>query len=231
MQERCFFENKSGFKIAAIFSKPETDTSDSIVILCHGLDFSKNSRVNMALERIFLKNNISVFQLDFFGHGESQGSKDDANVAEFVDNVLTAIKFVKNLHYKHIGIYGASFGAVVSVIAASKNSDLRVMALKAPGMGPTTRTLSRYKPDFDGLSWIKAGKKVRIPTLIVQGTSDEKVEVRFCQELADSIKGCRFELYPGADHNFTKREDFDRMVHDISEFIMAHIPKKEGKAD
>ena len=223
MQKKCFFKNRSDFKIFAILSKPKNVNSRSIVIMCHGLHFSKNSHVNAALEKIFLKNNIATFQLDFFAHGESQGSKDDANVTEFVDNILRAIRYVKNKGYKNIGLYGASFGGVVSVIAASKSADFKVMALKAPGIGQSSRKISQYKRDFDTKSWINAGKKIEIPVLIIHGTSDKNVEVGFGKELAKSIKNSKIRLYKNADHKFSKKEDFERMVRDISKFIIKHI--------
>jgi len=223
MQEKCFLKNRSGFRISAIFSKPKDSKPDSVVIMCHGLDFSKDSKANIALDKIFVKHNIATFQIDFFGHGESQGNKSDANVAEFVDNVLQSIEYVKNFGYKNIGIYGASFGGIVSVIAASRNSDLKVMALKAAGMGHTARKMQQYKKDFDTKSWIKAGIKVKIPTLILHGTSDEKVEIECGEELSKSITTAEFRSYSGADHGFTKKEDFERMIHDISDFIIKHI--------
>ena len=150
---------------------------------------------------------------------------DNRTIEEFVDDILSTIKYLKAKGYKRIGLYGVSFYGVVSVIAASRNSDLKVMALKTPGMGHTARKMPNYKKDFDLRSWITAGQKINIPTLIVHGTLDEKVELQFGKDLAKSINSCKLEMIEGADHRFTKKRDFDRCIKAISEFIISHINK------
>jgi len=224
MQEKTYLVNESGHKISAILSKPIKE-SKTIVIMCHGLNSGKDSLTNIELEKVFLKHDIAVFRFDFFAHGESEGNKEDRSINEFVDNVQKAINYVKNLGYSKIGIYGASFGGVAATIAASRNSDLIVMALKAAGMGQTSRKMIQYKKDFDNKSWIKSGEKVTIPTLIIHGTSDEDVEVELGKNLANAIKGSKLELYSGADHRFSRKDDFEKMIKDISEFIIKHLHK------
>lgn len=221
MKQKIFFENKDGFKIAAIYSSP--GDTDSIVIMCHGLNSSKDSKTNQALEEIFSKNNIASLQMDFFGHGESEGNKEDADMNDFVDDVLLAVSYVKGLGYKNIGLYGCSFGGMAVVIAASKNPSIKVMALKAPGFGQSSRKMKRYEKDFTGKTWIKAGAKVKMPVLIVHGTSDEHVEFSQGEELSKSIPQCEFKVFIGVDHQFTKKKDFDGMIKDISDFVIKNI--------
>jgi len=223
MQDKIWFENNRGNKISAILSTPVKGKNISIILLCHGLNSEKDSTTNIALEKVFLKNNIATFRFDFFAHGESEGKIEDRNLNEFVENILKAIDYVKSQGYKNIGICGTSFGGVASVIAASKSSDLKVMALKAAGMGQTSRKMSNYKKDFDTKSWIKAGTKVKIPTLIIHGTADEDVEVELGIELAKSIKTSKIQLFKEADHKFTKKKDFAKMIKTISEFIIKTI--------
>jgi len=107
-----------------------------------------------------------------------------------------------------------------AVIAASKSPYIKVLALKAPGMGQTSRKIPNYKSDLDNKTCIKAGKNIKIPALIVHGTADADVEVEFGKELAKSIKNSKLELIDGADHRFTRREDFDKAISVISEFLI-----------
>lgn len=232
MQEKIYFKSKSGYKLCAILSTPEALKSRSlkpIVIMCHGLNSTKDSSNHLELEKIFLPLGIAAFRFDFFAHGESEGNKEDRSVEKFVQDILSSIEYVKSLHYNKIGIFGTSFGGVVSVIAASRSPELKVMALKAAGMGQTSRHMMEYKIDFDTKSWIKAGKKVNIPTLITHGTLDKDVEVELGKELSASIKKSTLKLYPGADHRFTKKEDFELMIKDISEFMITNLLKDENK--
>ncbi len=223
MQSKVVFENSKGDKLFGILSNPTGNKNCPVIILCHGLDARKESSTNLALEKIFSRHGIASFSFDFFAHGESEGKIEDRSLEEFVDDILNAIKYLKSQNYKIFGICGISLGGAAAVIAASRSPDLKVMALKAAGMGKRSRIMPNYKKDFDTKSWIKAGKNVRIPTLIVHGGADDYVEVPLAKELAKSIKTSKLEIFEGADHKFSRKEDFDRMVKDISEFIIKNI--------
>lgn len=222
MKERLHFLDGHGNKVSAILSTPNTGNLPA-VILCHGLDTGKDSITNLALEKILLKNKIATLRFDFFAHGESEGRVEDRRFERFVDDIINAIGFLKRRGYKNIGIVGTSLGGAAAVIAASESHDLKVMALKAPGMGKTSRELSNYKKSFYNKAWIEAGKKVRMPTLVVHGTADEDVEVELGKELAKSIKNSQMDLFEGTDHGFTRKEDFERMIEHISGFIIKNI--------
>ena len=225
METKTHFKNSNGKTISAILSNPISDKIVPIIILCHGLNSGKDSATNVALDKILSKHQIATFRFDFFAHGESEGKLEDRNVEEFVDDILNAIKFLKAKGYSKIGIYGASFGGVASVIAVSRNSDLKIMALKAAGMGQTSRKMPNYQSDFNNKSWIKAGTKVTIPTLFVHGVLDTDVEIQLGKELAKSIKSSRFEIFDEADHRFSRKEDFERCVNIISDFFISNINK------
>jgi pimeloyl-ACP methyl ester carboxylesterase len=228
MQEKIYFNDVLGYRIVAILSRPAkamVSGKNPIAILCHGLNSSKDANTNIALEKIFLENKIDVFRFDFFAHGESEGDVADRNVTVFVDNILQSIEYVKNLGYKDIGLYGASFGGMAAVIAASKSKDVKVLALKAAGMGPS-RDMPQYKKDFDSKTWITAAQKIAIPSLIIHGTADELIEPDYAKELADSIQSSNLLLYEGADHRFTNEKDFERVIRDVSKFIISALQKK-----
>jgi pimeloyl-ACP methyl ester carboxylesterase len=221
MNEKVFFKDSHGHKLAAYYLP--SNNMDAIVVMCHGLNSGKDSTTNKKLEKIFLENGISVFRFDFFAHGESEGKNDERTLNEFVDNVVSACLYVKNLGYKNIGIYAASFGGVAAAIAAPKIPELRVLAFKAAGMGHTSRFMPNYEDDFKKKIWIEEAKHIRVPSLIVHGIKDIDVEVELGENLADSIPKSRRILYESADHRFSKEEDFKRMIDDISKFIILHL--------
>jgi len=217
MNEKIFFKDSHGHNLAAYYS--QSDNMDAIVVMCHGLNSGKDSATNKELEKIFLENGISVFRFDFFGHKDSEGAIENRSVDEFVDNVISACAYVKNLGYKNIGIYAASFGGVAAAIAAPKITELKVLAFKAAGMGHTSRFMPNYEDDFKKKIWIEEAKQIRIPSLIVHGTKDTDVEIELGEALADSIPGSRRLFYEGADYRFSREEDFKRMIDDISNFM------------
>lgn len=230
MQTKVFFENSKGNKLCGMLSAPTAEKDIPVVILCHGLNSEKDSNTNLALNAILEKNSIASFRFDFFAHKESEGDIKDRTVSEFADDILNAISYLKAEGYRRFGIVGASFGGIAAVIAASKSSDLAFMVLKSPGMGKISRNMPNYKKDFDEGTWFTASKVVHIPTLIVHGSADQDVEVELGKRLAESIKDCRLEIIEGADHRYTKKEDFEKMIGLISRFVVENASKTRTKA-
>lgn len=219
MESKVTFTNSNGVRLSGVLSVPKIE-KPPIVILCHGLNSGKDSKTNLVLNEILKENGIASFRFDFFSHGESKGNPKDRSVNEFVDDILNAVAYLKSKGYNKIGIVGGSFGAVAAVIAASKSTNLNFIALKSPGMGKTSRNMLNYKNDFDAKSWINAGQKITIPTLIVHGSADQDVEVELGKRLAKSIGTSKIEIVEGADHQYTRKEDFDKAIKLISDFVI-----------
>lgn len=93
-------------------------------------------------------------------------------------------------------------------------------------MGGTERLRLRYAFYEDTLRQIayEPAKSIAAPALIVQGGQDECVPLHQSQQLAAALT-CpkRMELLPGADHQFTKGEDFTRMTTLISDWFVTHL--------
>ena len=219
---KVHFDNGKGVQICGIIS-PNAGKSTLIAILCHGLNSDKDSATNLALEKILSEKGIATFRFDFFAHGESRADVNDRTLEEFVNDISRAVNFLKARGHRKFGIYANSFGAVAAVIAASRISDFKVMALKAPGMGQTSRNMQNYKHDFDTKKWITAGASITVPTLIIHGTADKDVEIQLGQELAKAIRSSKLEIFKDADHRFSNPEDFKKCVAHIAEFIAVHI--------
>jgi hypothetical protein len=229
MESKIFFNDSDGNKVCGILSTPVSETDIPLVILCHGLNSGKDSNTNVALDRIFGKEKIATFRFDFFAHGESEGNPKDRTVKHFVDDILNAISYLKSRGYDRLGIIGGSFGGLAAVIAASRSNDLCLIALNSPGMGKTSRDMPNYKNDFDTKSWIEAGGKIKIPVLIVHGSADQDVEVELGKALAESIKGSKIDIIEGADHRYTRPEDFEKSINLIYKFVVQNIYK--GKSE
>lgn len=249
MKEKLFFENSKGNKLAGVLSNPTLSKEKPLVILCHGFSTNKDANTYMRLERVLNDKCISTFRFDFFGHGESNGKFEDITISEAVDDALNAIKFVKGLGYKKIGLFGSSFGGMASILASSKTPDLFVLALKSPvsnyigklldqkskqeikqwkekgfiyyvrSDGKKLRLNYTFFEDSTKFDGYKATQKIKIPTLIVHGDKDKSVPIEQSKNIASLIKGCRLEIIKGANHQYSKPKDFEKMLRMISEFI------------
>jgi len=93
-------------------------------------------------------------------------------------------------------------------------------------MGGPDRVRLRYGFYEDCLRQIAYGpaERITVPTLIVQGDHDECVPLHQSQRLHKALGGPkRLDLLSGADHQFTRREDFLQMTTSISEWLVRHL--------
>ncbi len=74
---------------------------------------------------------------------------------------------------------------------------------------------------YDGF---KAAATIKTPTLIVQGEKDELVPLGQSSRLMEVLQGKRqLEILPGADHSFTKGEDFKKMTTLLADWMVKHL--------
>jgi pimeloyl-ACP methyl ester carboxylesterase len=96
-------------------------------------------------------------------------------------------------------------------------------------MGGPDRVRLRHTFYDDCLKKIAYGpaEHITVPTLIVQGERDECVPLHQSRRLYDALRGPkRLDLLPGADHQFTRGEDFHQMTTSISAWLTTHLPAK-----
>ena len=122
MEKKVVFQNLKGDKLAGILS--ETGNKEFILVMAHGFSSNKNTKNFVKLSQRLSDKNLASLRFDFWGHGESDGKFEEITISEAVDDILQAIKCVKELGYKKIGLLGSSFGGISSIMAASKTKDL-----------------------------------------------------------------------------------------------------------
>lgn len=72
-----------------------------------------------------------------------------------------------------------------------------------------------------------AAKIIMAPTLIVQGDRDEYVPLHQSHRLYDALQSeKRLEILAGADHRFSRPEDFRRMTMLLADWMIQHLPVK-----
>jgi dipeptidyl aminopeptidase/acylaminoacyl peptidase len=250
MKEKLFFKNSRGNKLCAILSNPTSDKSKPVIILCHGFATSKDGFTFTRLEEILGRKGISTFRFDFFGHGESEGKLEEITASEAVDDILKALEFLQNKGYVKIGLVGSSFGGFASLIAASKTAGFYLLALKSPvsdykgfissqqnreeiekwkekgfmdyaaADGQKVKINYAFFEDAEKISGYDAARKIKVPALIVHGDSDKVVPVGQSKKLATLIRSSSLKIIKGADHRYSKPEDFEKMLQLVSDFII-----------
>jgi dipeptidyl aminopeptidase/acylaminoacyl peptidase len=193
---------------------------------------------------------FSIFRFDFFGHGESAGKFEEITISEAVDDVQSAIRFVKDSGYKRIGLMGSSFGGFASLLTAGQSDDLFVLALKSPvsdylGLliardhrrnietwrkegfitvegadGERLRLNYTFFEDAEKTNGYAIAGYISAPTLIVHGDRDETVPLSQSQKIAALIPDCNLKVIRGADHVYSVPDHFESLLKLISDFII-----------
>ncbi len=132
MEKQITFTDSNGNKLVGVISGSITQKSTPVIVMCHGSQSSKNSSTITGLAKILNNAVISTFRFDFYGHGGSDGKFEDITTAELVDDILSAIKYLKKNGYTRIGLMGGSMGGGASILAAARTNDIYLLALKSP---------------------------------------------------------------------------------------------------
>ena len=170
-----------------------------------------------------------VFSPSYRGEDGSQGvieiAKGEVND---VLNVLTLLKAHPKVDAKNIALVGASHGALISVLAASRSSDIKAVVtaygvmdiykwhayLKRAGkLGKDQLTQRTYGPgpkerpqSFAIRNALSVVPKINCPILILQGSLDDIVPEEQAHLMEQALKkaGKRVEkqIYPDALHGF-----------------------------
>lgn len=93
-------------------------------------------------------------------------------------------------------------------------------------MGGAERIPLRYAFYEDCLRQIAydPARLITVPTVIVQGDQDEHVPLHQSRKLYDALRVTKhLEIVPGADHQFTKGDDFQRMITVITGWLTTYL--------
>lgn len=184
------FTNEIGMKLAGRLEWPiSRETSTPAVIFAHGFDSGKDSSRGMAVAAALREAGTATFLIDFTGHGESEGSRNESTIERQVNDLLSAVDYlneIPEIDMKNLGLCGASSGGLVALKTALRENRIRGVALR----GPRTDGMTPRADEF------------RIPILVVQGDLDPLLpeSERFVRALRGKAK---IEIVPGADHLFS----------------------------
>lgn len=203
---------KSRYKICGVLNIPNV-SDNRIIILCHGGGASsKESSTNVDLEKEFQKIGISTFRFDFTGHGESEGKPEDFTIQQGIEDIFSAMNFLRTKGYKDFILLGTSRGGACALRAAVKSKNLKCLVLISP--------TSKYE-HFDERPLI--AKRCNVPTLIIQGDMDKSVPVERSRKLCDMMPICSLKIVKGADHGYTLPEKHRQRIFLAIQFIQKYL--------
>jgi pimeloyl-ACP methyl ester carboxylesterase len=144
-EEEVVFENtKANIVLAGTFTRPSQKGKYPVVILIsgsgrHDRDGSiPTHKPFLVLSDYLTRKGIAVLRFDDRGFGESTGDYSKATTADFAQDVLSAVLYLKSrkdIDAKHIGLIGHSEGGIIAPFAANQTKDISfIVTLAATGI-------------------------------------------------------------------------------------------------
>ena len=159
---KVYFYNSKKQKLAGILE--ESNKSKDIIIMTHGFTGDKN--VFTAISKNILQNGFNVLRFDFSGCGESEDTS--LTIDKQMDDLKSAIKFVKNKGFENIALVGYSLGGLISIKVYDKQIKTIIL------LAPLTDSRKDYRKKYSKEQLEELNSKGYI-TKISKGAIREKV--------------------------------------------------------
>lgn len=250
--ERVTFFNGLGQRLAGCLhaGRGSGGRLGPTVVLAHGMLSTKDGTKQVALARVLSELGFSVLRFDFSFVGESEGKFEDITFSQEVDDLRSAVAWVRSRGGDPVGLLGSSMGGAVAILYACTNPEIKalvtVAAVARPArlagqMGEMRAHVARWKaegatfgaegevgPRFfedarkqDVLAAVEA---LSAPLLILHGGRDEVVPVEEAHALAERAR-CEkcLRILARADHRFSGEEDLRELVAASADWFARHL--------
>ncbi len=112
--KKLFFRNKRRQRLAGVLHEAGKEKA---IIMAHGFRSDKDEDgIFIRVADALCKGGFTVLRFDFAGSGESEGKFSEMMLSKEVEDLESAILFMKNQGYGKIGLVGASFGGAVYIL-------------------------------------------------------------------------------------------------------------------
>ncbi|MGB7842104.1 MAG: alpha/beta fold hydrolase, partial [Salinimicrobium sp.] len=143
-EEVSFNNSEAGISLSGTFTRPVKEGKYPVVVLIsgsgrHDRDGSMQThRPFLVLADYLTRKGLAVLRYDDRGFKESTGDFSTATTADFAQDVLSAVAYLKSrkdIDVNNIGLIGHSEGGIVAPLAANQSSDISfIVTLAATGI-------------------------------------------------------------------------------------------------
>jgi uncharacterized protein len=189
--------------VAAQFQPP--DDHARTVVVFHGNGETLGGRVQLAED--LRARGLGVVLAEFRGYGlaSSSGPPDEAGLYRDAAAILDELEH-QGIGPQRVSLMGISLGTGVAAEMAARGraaslilvSPYTSITAMASGVIPFLPTGWLCPDKFDTLS---KAPRIRVPTLVIHGDSDEVVPFAMGQQVAASIPGATLRVVRGGHHN------------------------------
>jgi pimeloyl-ACP methyl ester carboxylesterase len=159
MIENINILDSMGNKVSGVFSQPKG--ASWVVIFSHGFTSSTRRRFYKEMEKNLNSESVATIRYNYYGHGKNYPNKygvsPDTTLSKAVESLVAMIKYARNKGFRKIGLFGSSFGGLISIIAASREK-VGFLVLRSTVAEPKKFWEDRIKKSrIDLKKWEKLG--------------------------------------------------------------------------
>lgn len=122
------FLSKRGEALSARLTMPDVEQPLHFALIVHCFTCNKNFNSVRNISNALAASGFGVFSFDFTGLGNSMGNFSDTNFSTNVDDVLSAVEYIKKKNSSPALIIGHSFGGPAAIYAAAKTPSVKAVA-------------------------------------------------------------------------------------------------------
>ncbi|MFQ5914172.1 MAG: alpha/beta hydrolase [Nitrospinota bacterium] len=257
--ERVQFQNLKGQEIAGYLDSPAPGEKPARrfesggppgVLVCHGMLSNKDSRKHQRFAQQLTAHGFLVLRFDFSFVGDSGGKLEEMTFTGEVEDLQSAVSFMRTRTGGPIGLIGSSMGSAVGVLYAAQDPGVDALVLMASLARP-----GNHNPEeaarFQAQGYIETplGKiglglledarrqdvlgaiaKIQAPVLLIHGERDELIAVKeamdlFCAAGAAGAGGGKKSIHiiGDADHRFSREEHVEECARLIVDWFRRHL--------
>lgn len=232
----------SGLHLSGVLHLPRGSSSDTCVVVAHGMLSSKDSDKHRLICEAAAAAGCAALRFDFRGRGESDGDPSILTVSNEIEDLADANSFVRDLGYSRVMVVGSSLGGTVAILTGARGLDLvGLVTIAAParlpdgpreawgGSGQETadHRIEVAPGEFIDAGFfidaahhdvVRAARSISCPWLIIHGAADPVVPVEDATLLEENAPTAELVVHPTAGHRFDQSEERKWLIQTVSEF-------------
>ena len=249
MEQHVTFSNGRGQRLAGVLHPPPEAANGFGVILCHGMESSKESLKLIRLGDSLSRAGFTVLRFDFTGAGESSGEFECITCTRHVEDLAAAHALLKERGLAQVGVIGSSMGGTTALMYAGGAEGVAALVTLAGPIDPRELIERDFPPkaialwraqgfiEFNGhrlntdfleeamtIDVAETVARITCPVLVIHGDADATVPVEQGRALHAALPGEKeLCILPGADHRFTREGDRDVALGRAEEWVFRHL--------
>lgn len=249
--ERIVFRNSLQQRLVGWLHRGSSGSSlGPTIVLCHGMMSSKEGTKQKAFAQALEEIGLSVLRFDFSFCGESEGRFEEITFAQEVDDLRSAVDWVRSKGGTPVGLLGSSMGGAVAILYASEDPSIEALvtiaAVGRPAriadrmddlkkktqewkdegyqLGAEGEVGERFFEDARTQDVLAAARSLSVPLLVLHGGGDEVVSVEDAHEIHENAGGPKaLRILPGVDHRFTRPGALEEALEAAKDWFQRHL--------